>query len=55
MWFWDDYSLSCAQITKVLTDKMLVVDEFRVRFKENRFYPVTKALQYQGEYKGNGK
>lgn len=47
MWVWDDYSLSCAQITKVLPDKMLGVDEFGVKFEDGRFFPIIKGMQYQ--------
>ena len=60
MWVWDDKNEDCIKIEQIehktiwyscCNEEGHIFEDF----KENRFYPVTKALQYQGEYKGNGK
>lgn len=58
MWVWDDHEKICICIESILSKKeckYLYHDENKkvfmtfhaIEFEENRFYPVTKALEYQ--------
>lgn len=59
MWMWDDKEKICICIEYILSKKeceYLYHDENKkvfmtfhaIEFEENRFFPVTKALEYQG-------
>lgn len=53
MWVWDDLNKDCRQIAKLNEYGGIYwygsLSEYEAdKFEENRFYPVTKALQYQG-------
>lgn len=57
MWIWDNQIKGVIQVKKILTkkyckylyhdkNKKVFIDEFgAIEFEENRFYPVTKAMQ----------
>lgn len=50
MWFWHDSYKRCYQIYYIEKDKNLIYlnhDNEYINFEENRFYPVTKAMEYQ--------
>lgn len=54
MWVWDDLNKDCRQIAKLNEYGGIYwygsLSEYEAdKFEENRFYPVTKALQYQEE------
>ena len=53
MWVWDEKEKKCNKIIKIegrnidfyyITES---IDRFIVEFEENRFFPVTKAMEYQ--------
>ncbi len=53
MWVWDEKEKKCNKIIEIegknidfyyITES---IDRFIVEFEENRFFPVTKALEYQ--------
>ena len=53
MWVWDEKEKKCNKIIEIegrnidfyyITES---IDRFIVEFEENRFYPVTKAMEYQ--------
>ena len=53
MWVWDEKEKKCNKIIEIegknidfyyITES---IDRFIVEFEEGRFYPVTKALEYQ--------
>lgn len=53
MWVWDDVNEDCIQIAKINEYGGIywygALTEYEAdKFKENRFFPVTKAMQYQG-------
>lgn len=53
MWVWDNLNKDCRQIAKLNEYGGIYwygsLSEYEAdKFEENRFYPVTKALQYQG-------
>ena len=52
MWVWDDVNEDCIQIAKINEYGGIywygALTEYEAdKFKENRFFPVTKALEYQ--------
>lgn len=52
MWVWDDVNEDCIQIAKINEYGCIywygALTEYEAdKFKENRFFPVTKALEYQ--------
>lgn len=48
MWVFDNKICDCIKIELILKDKkILCCDGFHRKFEENRFFPVTKALEYQ--------
>ena len=54
MWVWDDVNEDCIQIAKINEYGGIywygALTEYEAdKFKENRFFPITKAMQYQGE------
>ena len=55
MWVWDEKEKKCNKIIEIegrnidfyyITES---IDRFIVEFEENRFFPVTKAMEYQKE------
>ena len=53
MWVWDEKEKKCNKIIEIegrnidfyyITES---IDRFIVEFEENRFFPITKALEYQ--------
>lgn len=54
MWVWDNLNKDCRQIARVNEYGGIYwygsLSEYESdKFEENRFYPVTKAIQYQEE------
>lgn len=54
MWVWDDKFEDCRQIAKINEYGGIYwygsITEYEAdKFEEGRFFPVTKAMQYQGE------
>lgn len=54
MWVWDDVKMKFIKIALIGNKTIYVEDEIGefdcyCKFEENRFYPVTKAMQYQEE------
>lgn len=53
MWVWDDKEKKCNKIIEIERrniDFYYITEDthrYKVEFEENRFYPVTKALEYQ--------
>lgn len=54
MWVWDDKDKKCNKIIGISENNEVAVyyitqstSRYIVKFEENRFYPVTKAMQYQ--------
>ena len=54
MWVWDDKDKKCNKIIGISENNEVAVyyitqstSRYIVKFEENRFYPVTKAIQYQ--------
>lgn len=48
MWVFDNKICDCIKIELILKDKkILCCDGFHRKFEEGRFFPITKALQYQ--------
>lgn len=55
MWVWDDKKMDFYHVCEKIVNKdgtKILANETHYRlFEENRFFPVTKALEYQGELK----
>ena len=55
MWVWDDKKMDFYHVCEKIVNKdgtKILANETHYRlFEENRFFPITKALQYQGELK----
>ena len=54
MWVWDDKEKVCFQCNPMISTDMAQCVTYMSYwyndgFEENRFYPLTKALQYQGK------
>lgn len=54
MWIWDEEFHECFLVAKIYNRNKIIRLNlgsywWEMDFKENRFYPVTKALQYQGD------
>ena len=54
MWVWDDKDKKCNKIIGISENNEVAVyyitqstSRYIVKFEENRFYPLTKAIQYQ--------
>ena len=53
MWVWDDKKMDFYHVCEKIVNKdgtKILANETHYRlFEENRFFPITKALQYQGK------
>ena len=56
MWVWDDVEKKCNQIIEILENNEISfyyitesVSRYIVNFEENRFYPLTKAMEVNNE------
>lgn len=47
MWVWDDKEKRCSCVDSFAGRCQIYFLDYTVDFEENRFYPVTKVLQYQ--------